>query len=404
MVLTNNGNGDTLTVNSNGPFTLPMNVVDGQSYNVLVSPPTAPRQVCSIANGTGQIKGANVTNVAVTCPPFVVVTGWFVSGGERLVTNGVNLYYGQGFGPGGSGYDPTGANSPNTDALMRVPVDGSAAPTMMSWTDHYAGNSGIGGIALDATYVYWTSYSDATVRMLPLLASGTTPPTPIANGGQYGCDIVVDSTSTNLYWYEYGGAYIYQTPISTGGYSQFTGYQGYWYTVDLAIDANNLYFTDFYNQSAAGVAAATVNMKMLASPYTQTTIASNQQGAILPKVNATTIYWLNQGSSANNYADGAVMESSISNPNPTPLATSIQQPDGLAIDAKNAYVASYGTSANNYTHGEIFEIPLTGGPPIVLAQGLYEPNCAVVDAERVYWVNPQTTSGNPDGTIMSVRK
>ena len=41
MVLTNNGNGDTLTVNSNGPFTLPMNVVDGQSYNVLVSPPTA---------------------------------------------------------------------------------------------------------------------------------------------------------------------------------------------------------------------------------------------------------------------------------------------------------------------------------------------------------------------------
>jgi hypothetical protein len=403
MVITDNDNGYTLAVNSNGPFTLSTNVPDGQSYDVQISSPTAPQQRCSVANGTGQIDGANVINVTVTCPPFVVVTGCIgVGAGNAMATDGVNLYYGQGLPAGGSANDPTGANSPSTDALMRVPVDGSAPPTMMSWADHYSGNAGISGIALDATYVYWTSYADATVRMLPLLAAGSSPPPPIANGGQYGRDIVVDSTSTNLYWYEYGGGYIYQTPVSTGGYSQFTGYQGYWYTVNLTIDANNLYFTDFDNQSSAG--AATVNMKTLTPPYTQTRIASSQMGAILPRVNANTIYWLNPGSPVNGYADGAVMQSPVVSPKPTPLATPIQQPNGIAVDSTNAYVAGYGSSSNNYVDGKILRIPLSGGPPIVIAQGLYQPSNVVVDAEHVYWINNPKTSGNSDGTIMAVRK
>jgi len=403
MVITDNDNGHTLTVNSNGPFTLSTNVPDGQSYDVQLSPPTAPQQVCSVANGTGQIGGANVTNVTVTCPPFVVVTGCLNGGaGNAMATDGVNLYYGQGLPAGGSANDPTGANSPSTDALMRVPVDGSALPIMMSWADHYAGNAGISGIALDATYVYWTSYADATVRMLPLLAAGSTPPPPIANGGQYGKDIVVDAASTNLYWYEYGGGYIYQTAISTGGFSQFTGYQGYWYTVNLAIDANNLYFTDFDNQSAAG--AATVNMKTLTPPYTQTRIASNQMGAILPRASASTIYWLNTGSLTNSYADGAVMQSPIASPKPTPLATPIQQPNGIAVDPTNVYVASFGSSASNYVDGKILEIPLAGGLPIVIAQGLHQPSNVIVDAEHVYWLNAPKTPGNSDGTIMRVRK
>jgi hypothetical protein len=403
MVITDNDNGNTLAVNSNGPFTLSINIPDGQNYDVQISPPTAPQQVCSIANGTGQIGGANVINVMVTCPPFVIVTGCISGGaGNAMATDGVNLYYGQGLPAGGSGNDPTGANSPSTDALMRVPVDGSAPPTMMSWADHYSGNAGISGIALDATYVYWTSYADATVRMLPLLAAGTTPPPPLANGGQYGRDIVVDATSTNLYWYEYGGGYIYQTAIGTGGYSQFTGYQGYWYTVNLAIDTTNLYFTDFDNQSAAG--AATVNMKTLTPPYTQTRIASNQMGAILPRASATTIYWLNTGSLTNGYADGAVMQSPIASPKPTPLAAPIQQPNGIAVDSTNAYVASFGSSANNYVDGKILEIPLAGGSPIVIAQGLHQPSNVIVDAEHVYWLNAPKTPGNSDGTIMRVRK
>ncbi|WP_313301679.1 IPTL-CTERM sorting domain-containing protein [Diaphorobacter sp.] len=64
LILTNGT--DTLTVDANGPFTFPNSVPDESSFTVLVG--TQPNgAVCTVANGTGQIAGANATNVAVTC-------------------------------------------------------------------------------------------------------------------------------------------------------------------------------------------------------------------------------------------------------------------------------------------------------------------------------------------------
>ena len=65
VVLQDNG-GDDLTLTANGPFTFATELADGAAYNVTVK--TNPSgQTCSVANGTGTIAAANVTNVALTC-------------------------------------------------------------------------------------------------------------------------------------------------------------------------------------------------------------------------------------------------------------------------------------------------------------------------------------------------
>ena len=65
VVLQDNG-GDNLTVSANGSFTFATKLAAGASYNVTVKTnPTG--QTCTIANGTGTIGSANVTNVTVTC-------------------------------------------------------------------------------------------------------------------------------------------------------------------------------------------------------------------------------------------------------------------------------------------------------------------------------------------------
>jgi hypothetical protein len=69
VVLQNNGaNNQTVTFNSGGGFTFPAQT-DGSSYAVSVlTQPVNPPQFCEVvANATGQLNGANVTNVQVTC-------------------------------------------------------------------------------------------------------------------------------------------------------------------------------------------------------------------------------------------------------------------------------------------------------------------------------------------------
>ena len=65
VTLQDNG-GDDLTLSTNGTFTFPTALPNGQSYSVTVSG-TSAQVECSLANGSGTISGANVTNVAAQC-------------------------------------------------------------------------------------------------------------------------------------------------------------------------------------------------------------------------------------------------------------------------------------------------------------------------------------------------
>ena len=90
VVLRNNG-GDDLTLTANGSFAFATKLAGGAAYNVTVK--TNPSgQTCSVANGSGTIGSADVTNVAVSCTsnPTYAVGGSvsFLSGTVVLQDNG----------------------------------------------------------------------------------------------------------------------------------------------------------------------------------------------------------------------------------------------------------------------------------------------------------------------------
>jgi 6-phosphogluconolactonase len=80
--------GVNLSVGKSGPFTFDRQLASGTNYAITVqTQPTKPPQFCAIANDTGTIDAANVTNVSVTCEAGYTVGGT-VSG---LVGSGLVL-------------------------------------------------------------------------------------------------------------------------------------------------------------------------------------------------------------------------------------------------------------------------------------------------------------------------
>ncbi|WP_206212380.1 FG-GAP repeat protein, partial [Wenzhouxiangella sp. XN79A] len=87
LVLQNNGS-DDLQISANGSFVFATPLDDLSAYAVTVlTPPTGPSQTCSVSNGSGNLAGANVTNVTVDCVTDTFTVGGTVSGlaGSGLV-------------------------------------------------------------------------------------------------------------------------------------------------------------------------------------------------------------------------------------------------------------------------------------------------------------------------------
>jgi len=78
LVLQDNG-GDNTPVVANGGFTFAMPVASGTTYNVTVSTPPVGKS-CAVANGTGKVGGANISNVSITCSANLYSIGVTVSG------------------------------------------------------------------------------------------------------------------------------------------------------------------------------------------------------------------------------------------------------------------------------------------------------------------------------------
>src|SRR5271166_2545614 len=91
VVLQDNG-GDNLSVSANGSFTFATPVASGAGYNVTVM--TYPSgQTCTVANGSGTVASANVTNVAVTCTNNSTAT----SASDNFARANGSLQYSRGF-------------------------------------------------------------------------------------------------------------------------------------------------------------------------------------------------------------------------------------------------------------------------------------------------------------------
>ena len=95
LVLQNNG-GDNRSVAANATsYTFATPILSGASYAVTVlTQPTNPSQTCTVANPSGTIGGANVTDVAITCVTNTYTIGgtvsFLVGAGLVLQNNGGN--------------------------------------------------------------------------------------------------------------------------------------------------------------------------------------------------------------------------------------------------------------------------------------------------------------------------
>jgi len=90
VVLQNNG-ADALTVLADGTFTFVTPVASGGTYLVTVlRQPASPPQTCAVTAGTGQVTGANIGSVVVTCGYTIggTVTGLANAGGVVLQNKG----------------------------------------------------------------------------------------------------------------------------------------------------------------------------------------------------------------------------------------------------------------------------------------------------------------------------
>lgn len=89
VTLQNNG-GDDLILSANAPYSFVGTIDNGGTYNVTVSSQPAG-QLCSVANSTGTVIGANVTNVNVTCETLYTIggtVGGLAGGSVELQNNG----------------------------------------------------------------------------------------------------------------------------------------------------------------------------------------------------------------------------------------------------------------------------------------------------------------------------
>jgi len=78
LSLSNNGS-NVQAISADGHFTFSTQLTNGSAYAVSIH--TQPNhQTCTVSNGTGTIKGANVANVAVTCTTDTYQVGGIVSG------------------------------------------------------------------------------------------------------------------------------------------------------------------------------------------------------------------------------------------------------------------------------------------------------------------------------------
>lgn len=94
LVLQNNG-GEQLAVGADGSFSFPTRVENSTPYSVTVlTQPAGPTQICSVANGAGNVSGADVANIQVTCNTQLFTVSGVVAGlgffnfGLQLQLNG----------------------------------------------------------------------------------------------------------------------------------------------------------------------------------------------------------------------------------------------------------------------------------------------------------------------------
>jgi hypothetical protein len=198
----------------------------------------------------------------------------------------------------------------------------------------------------------------------------------LATSGGYGA-IVVDAV--NVYWTDDTNDSIDHVPIVGGTVSTFglgNPPQG------VAVSSGEMYFTGFNDPGT--VASWPISPTGRSTPQI---LAQNQGSLGTIVVTSQAAFWVDESN------PGTVTEYLFSGATPTPFASGQNTPMGLAVDATNVYWTNEGD-------GTVMKKPLAGGNATMVASGQNEPRAIAVDATSAYWVNAGSGGTNQDGAVM----
>jgi len=283
---------------------------------------------------------------------------------------------------------------------------GSRCPTTLAY-----GQNPTGVIALDGTYVYWTSAHDGTVMKASIAGGG---PAILASGQYSPNGIVVDSV--NAYWIAGGSLWRVTTGggtgqlLDTGGRAPAALVLAYPYlfiafddssvveapsgggalTPIVPAGSSTLYGAGPFTVDATSVYGSDGNTigKTPIAGGTTITLASGQNGVARMAVDATNIYW-----TATN--DGTVMKAPLDGSGP-PVALAVLQnyPTGIAVDSTSVYWTNH-SGAASCAAGAVMKVAIGGGMPVALATDQPSADGIAVDSVNVYW----TTGGSQDPAV-----
>lgn len=213
LVLQNNG-GDSLTLTANGAFTFDTALADLSAYNVTVqTQPTGPSQTCTVSSGSGNLAGANVTNVTVSC-----VTGYSIGGTVSGLAAGNTITLQNN---GGDDEVISGNGAYNFDTPV---LDGGAYDVQVSSVQPTTPNqvcsvsNGSGNVAsahvTNADVSCVTTQYDIDITVSGLAGTNLT----LQNNG--GGDQVVNADGTVTYTMDDGSAYAITISAQPGGTTQ----------------------------------------------------------------------------------------------------------------------------------------------------------------------------------------
>jgi hypothetical protein len=272
------------------------------------------------------------------------------------------------YGCGDTQTDPLHCGVCGHDCLGGACVAGQCQASVVAWGQAYPCC-----IRLDAENVYWLNSDspDGALQVVP--KSGGTATALVAPLGSP-TGLVLDES--HAYWASMDDSSVARAPLG-GGAPEALAPGGQLFPTFLAVDANDLYCTDWNLYAVARVAK---------TGGAWTTLVSNENSPSAIVVAGATLVW---GNSGVDVIDGAIRRMAIdATAVPSTLASALRWPTGLVLSGDYVYWTNNGDGDPASLTGSVMRVLVTGSAePETLASGLPCPVGIAVDDSGVYWTD-----------------
>ena len=299
LVLQLNG-GNSLTLTADGPFVFPTPVAETGTYAVTVHAQPAD-QTCTLAQGSGIVGTANITNITVTCITHAFTVGGAISGLTGTVVLQNNGGDTQSIGTDGAFTFPTpvAEGSPYLVTVQTQPADQTCSVTNGSGTMGAARITNVAVVCAVNTYTAGGTVSGlaGTVALqnngsdsLVIAANGTfTFAAPVAQGGTYSVTVQTQPAAQTCTVANgagtMGGANVTNIAVtcSTNSYTAggtVSGLSGTVTLQDNGADSTPLSSNGAFTFSTPIAEGSSYNVTVLTQPAEQTCTVSNGSGTM----------------------------------------------------------------------------------------------------------------------------